>query len=974
VKFHQHDLTANGTLVPAKGVTTAATTFTGNHPIYIGVRAGVAANVTDIFGGALTTTSGSANVATIADKHAPEISFVASSDVDGDGRPDSIKFGTSEAITGTSSTGLHLETVGNTLDSGLIVVGGTTIDITSIGFSSIDAVFDPAAVDWDGDGNVGTADSEEATPGGGDGDGLTAWGKGVYTAASGNIIDTSAASNAMGGFDQTMTKDGVGPVLDSVLFKTGDNMVLSGGFYGDSFVEEDQVPGDQTENDIYELHFSEPIAASVDNFKPTYVFDNGIPLSPRQGRGANDIVASGSVVQIVAGTADGSGSYSVGSVIQLLAGSGIADNAENAAVAGTKTSTQGTKPYVLQHTSISGDTVLGAYAIDTDLDGFFEQIQLNFNTDIDTATKAPVASNFVVRDFAGSVTGVTVGSPWIILSLTDNLLKHLPVKLVYTSNADANQEISDGTNEAEDTGTVGIDVNSVEQPAINTGQVYTMDAYGTATVCENYRKVDGQLVGCVDGDKGATASMGSKVRFVGTRLIPTSVVVRYGVITAKLSGSAISALVDYFLGYTPYLYFSTQGECSNHDNLVNCSWKFLSSPSPTQIEGCCSANLVQVTVLSDGSRCTGTYIGQCDISRSWVPATSPYISCAYPGQPSDCSASVAMVTNTGSYVAHISDLRRYIGNPIIGVLELPTGENFMFASAIAGTNFTTGASGGITFGPEAFSNNTRGDLQAGDASPAPPLNYPINLTKMEYKVAYPGWNPWPITRTSGFYSGSAYNVPIAAKSSGTQVGNFYQLSSSFNMNQVFAGFADSIKTGTMFIDAGRWFAHPRTLASGILTIDNKGVKLDSGVNALVPPYSPFVYVRGYDPTDSGAPTFSTSAQIDRLFIAQYGDVFDSANTATLEIDRNNSNLGWMAHSNYRNDSMLTITSTVDAGMSVLGMDYLITLERGGPGELAAMSRWTGCIPGTDCDLHAWPADTGGIVHYGADTIYPGGKK
>ena len=969
VQFNQNDMSATA----AQGVTTDAKTFVGGNPIYVAARTGTV-DITDIFGGSLTTTAGTENVALVTDKTAPEISFVASNDVSGNGRPDSIKFGTSEAIVGTSSAGLHLETVGNTLDSNLVVVGGTTIDITSIGFASIDAVFDPAAVDWDGDGNAGTADTDgEATPGGGDGDGATAWGKGVYTAASGNVIDVSAASNALADFDQTMTKDGVGPVLDAVLFKTGDNNVLAAGFYADSFTELDNNPGDQTENDIYEFYFSEGVANSIANFNPTFVFDGDVPLSPRLGRGANDIVASGSVIQIVAGTADGSGTYTVGSEIRLLAGSGIADDAENAAVAGTATTTQGTKPYVLQHTTISGATVLGAYAIDPDLDGFFEELQLNFNTEIDTTTDAPVASNFEIRDFAGSVTGVTVGSPWLILSITDNLLKHLPVNLVYTANSAANQEISDGTNDAVDTGTAGIAVNSVEQPLMNTGEVYTMDAYGTVTDCETDRKVDGQVVGCIAGDKGETAPMGSKVKFYGTRLIPTSVVVKTKNITAKLSGSAISALSDYFLGYSPYVYFSTQGACTSHGDLHNCDWMFLSSPSATEITGCCDADLIQVTVTSDGTRCSGSGIQTCSISRSWVPATPPYVSCLY-GHPSDCSASTAMVDNTGNYVAHISDERAYIGNPIIGVYERPTGERFMFTNAVAGTNFTTAASGAITFGPEAFANKSNGDLGPGQSDPAPPLNYPVDINNMQYQVVYPGWNPWPMTRTSGYYTGSASNLPMRAKDSGTEVGNNYNLGSSFDMNQTFAGYADSTKSGTMFIDANRWFADARTLNSGILTIDNKGVKLDGGVNTLIPPYAAWVNVRGYDPTHSGAPSFTTAAQVDRLFIAQYGDDFDSTNTATLQIDSNNSNYGWYSHSNWRVDNSMAYTSTVDAGMSIVGMDYIINVDRGGPTELNAASRWTGCVPGTNCDLYAWPTDAAGIVHYDADTSYPNGSK
>ena len=951
----------------AQGVTTDAKTFVGGNPIYVAARDG-AADITDIFGGTLTTAAGPANVALITDKTAPEISFVSSSDVDGDGRPDSIKFGTSEAITGTSSAGLHLETVGNTLDSNLTVVGGTTIDITSIGFASIDAVFDPGAVDWDGDGNAGTADTDgEATPGGGDGDAATAWGKGVYTASAGNIIDTSAASNAMADFDETMTKDGVGPVLDAVLFKTGDNMPLTAGFYTDGFSEQDNAPGDQTQNDIFEFYFSEGVQNSIANFKPTFVFQDGVPLSPRLGRGPNDIVASGSVVQIVAGTADGGGTYVPGSVINLLAGSGIADDAENAAVAGTKTSTQGTTPYVLQHKTISGATVLGAYALDPDMDGFWEEFQLNFNTQIDTATKAPVASNFEVKDFAGSVTGVTVGSPWIILSITDNILKHLPVTLVYTSNSAANQEISDGTNDAVDTGTVGIQVTSVEKPRINTKEVYTQDAYGTVTECDLTKKVDGYVVGCADGDKGKTGTMGSKVKFFGTRLIPTSVTVRYKNITAKLEGDAIQAMTNYFLGYEPYLYFSTNGECHGTGGVVTCEWSFLNTPSNGLIEGCCSDTLVQVSITSDGTRCTGSNISTCNITRNWVPATPPYISCSYPGMPTDCSASVAMVDNTGNYIAHISDERAYIGNPIIGVYEDPIGRRWMFANAVAGVEYSTSSSGGITFGPEAFRNKSSGALGPGPTDPAPPLNYNVDLRNMEYRVVYPGWNPWAMPRSVGYYSGSSSNLPELAKVGGVKLDDhIYPLSSSFNMNQTFAGFAENTSTGTIFIDGSRWLAHEQTLNSGLLTIDNKGVHLDDGVNTLVPPNAAFVYGRGYDPT------VSTSCQIDRLFVAQYGDDFDAAGTSTLAIDYNSNNLGWYATTNWR--GVMTMTSTLPVDAALMDLDYNIQIERGGPSDLTAKSWWSGCTPGTNCDAYTWPVDTPAINHHSIDTNIPYGKK
>ncbi|MCA9292652.1 MAG: hypothetical protein KDA20_02425 [Phycisphaerales bacterium] len=297
--------------------------------------------------------------------------------------------------------------------------------------------FDPTGVDWDDDGNSGTDDTDgEATPGTGDSSVLTLdFTDATWSDPSGNeTMNTLAAAAA--------SVDRAAALFVSLCHYEGDNQLNGSNIQywremDDNVLDNPPgVPtsqlGDNQELDRLGIIFSEEM--SVGGFDEDEVFVNGAPIFS----GGPTIFTTDNAVTIQ-NDASGSDELQPGASVSIREGANITDDAGNPATVESATAVACTAPYVAFQSTIAGDVIHGAVAIDLDGNGFIDEVHFNFTENINAS--AMTTDDFEITSPADApVTGISVGASdaEIILTLDNSpsagISTVTPLEVRYNSN------------------------------------------------------------------------------------------------------------------------------------------------------------------------------------------------------------------------------------------------------------------------------------------------------------------------------------------------------------------------------------------------------------------------------------------------------------------------------------------------------------------------------------------------------------
>jgi len=596
--------------------------------------------------------------------------------------------------------------------------------------------YDLDSVDWDGDGNAGMDDTDGEATGTTDDGGLVQI---ALVAMDSSIVDP-AGNSAATDITVSTAVDLASPVALAVNFLTGDN--IAAGMQKPS--EQDGVVGDGDDN-IAQLIMSEGVDAS------------GIDLAEfRFGTGPSENFGGGS--SFVGGTDnnllqlqdDAENGWSADSSLTVRAGNGVEDlSAQNNPVEPITTgvpATNRTAPYIALQSDVNGFTIISAFLVDENGNGFAERIDLFFTQAIDNNVED---DNFSVQGVDDSeITGITVDGSVVSIPLpTDTVPISSTVDVTY--------------NGATDDTLIGADGNFVAMM----DDTFTARQVPTPTVDSEFPAV--QLISgaiTLDGTVGVPA--GTKV--FGMIAYPRAKVIRgtvNNVSFAITDETSLEAVTNVVIGAEEFAYLYNDGG----DMFVRNekSESFFDNNEQRSISQLViqAANLTNVTFTARGSTQGGGFapsvvtITGGRITFSWdvlrsSDGTAKSLFVNGVGDAPIVSATV-LEDDTGEYtLAMGAPINAFNGRfdtrgfPVIVVVELPTGERF----AASGLANSVDGNGPLTFDP----NNRK---QETNFSASGATEFDINLTNIGAECLWNGWNLLKFARQSGFAT-NANGVPV----------------------------------------------------------------------------------------------------------------------------------------------------------------------------------------------------------------------
>lgn len=961
----------------------------------------------DIFG---TTLAAPSAALTVNDGIDPAINSFAFGDFDNDGRLDTAYVVMTEPVTTTAGasnftavrtsatvqpfgqinqvTGelVNDDTVAdaNPANNNVAITGATirSIDQTTGGLpdrlntgNAVCLAFNTNTTNWDNtSGNEGTA--TEAIPGTAGPLPLqvSTTGSSTVTDGNGNQIAFPTLSS------QTFTTDRASPIPAIAWFFTGDNQ--SGASFDQFFCEQDGNVGDAEGNDRAGFAMSEPISVgSLDEERVTY--RNG----QRNLSGASTSFVTANRFFITDGSFTSPDGIEVGDALVFQSDNGGDDGSGNPFV-GTGTLIDCVAPFVPLDSTFGGNR-FSVFFVDTNADGFADQINMRFQT-------AVIASTFQQADFTvtpGLVTGATLSADGLnaVLTLdtgtTNRVAMTSTVTLTYRGSIDTTRlaRVGFANNQVRAADQIVTNVGAVPQPSIDTQDLSIMPVRGVIT------------------DGTAPAPIGTRIEVM--LAIPRAQRVSYvhnniphviADYTNDFDGYlSLNAMTNHLLGLSPFVYlhrgvieFNETGDQANVQFLANCK----DALGPDSADGesteissrdsliltVAATSLNSVTFTGRGETAANTLTsGRVDMCWDVLRSNNGRLDDLYytPEDGNSCDndddtgyaiygdpiVSSAVIDNTsGTYEIHVSapnsafqgsGFNRLSGvnNPLIFVVTYPDGRRFITSS------LTTTVNGG---GPIVFNPNNRA-RQSTAGNPAPDtVQFNMNVANVGQRHVHEQWNIVPHDRMSG-YATSTANQPSPFPV-GIVASNFAPVSSltpTVGPLQQFVWFQDSNNDGVFTIADGG-------LSDVIIdcrqfvdffafTMNNQGVRVGNDINSLCGGQALGFYYNDYIWGNMGLVTLGAPMNSASVFPAS-GTFFPN-NTTTF---------GWALGTVTANAGFATPAAFFTANPRA---DYIIIFQNtlDIDGKIRVFSQDADAADGvTDIDNVGAIADgTGMFIHY-----------
>ncbi|MFG0274345.1 MAG: beta strand repeat-containing protein [Phycisphaerales bacterium] len=779
-----------------------------------------------------------------------------------------------------------------------------------LGTDNIVAVlFDPAAVDWNGDGTVDAADAD-LFPGTFD----TGWATLAMTAMDAGLAD--ANGNA---YDSDLTataaNDDFAPaILSEVWFRDAEN-----DFDDQLWFEQFSGVGD-TQADAAIMIFNEEMdttGGGPGNFETSYSF--GPSASERFQNGDFVGIGTGPFQDNVVIFRDFSGSgWDLGDTLTVAGTNNglIDDNGGNDFTGGSGVSMDRTSPYVPRQFDINGNQIFGAY-VNPASDGSVESFSLIFTKPvefIDDMGAALATLDDVAQDF--EVDGDAVDS----VSVSGNVVTLVPMNagnLLASSSFDI---FYDGEVADRRLAEAGAPANVVDTDGTITAQ----------PIAEP--DIDGEFVSVMDVF-GAITNNGNPVP-AGTQVYGMLAVQRVHTITFTLGGvtgvidydSSAEAFTNFILGLEPYLYmidddadvWFTNDRDDNYDEnhavlqvsvQVNRGEVRWNARGLTYTEG---------DSPQQNQSASGTATLVWDVLRSNDGTAYGLVNSGFQINDTPISSKAVITGNDGEYLLHVTGPNSRFngrtntsGAPVIIVVEKTNGERLMATSIHNGAD----GLGTLQFNP--FQNQN--DPSEGRFDGA--LDIEFNNIGMEWIIE--GWNATAFNRNSGF-GASSNGLPASVPAGVTPFVN------NATNNTIVVGTtltqAPAYLQWGFYVDDdndGVWtrdddfngllsstLVDPRGFDDFFaFTLTDRGVKTNNNIDGLVGGY--------------GLGTFYGGFSADSLGVFQYGAERASGTAlfGSNGFNASNTNLGWALVTSPGD------ASDVDAFLSANEADFLIEFNR-----------------------------------------------
>jgi hypothetical protein len=727
---------------------------------------------TDVFGGVFATTT---DLAT-ADGIEPSLLFVAFGDTTPvDGNQDTVYFVFDEPMGNITSTSgftmvrqggvtvqpFQLITDEGGLTDGMTVsnatpannnLGGLAVTRANIegggvptGRDSNNAVcvsYDTLGFDWNDNGLVGLAnDPNEAIPSTGNGNVV----QGQYVVSTGTIVDASnnTFTNGDTNVAQLASVDRAAPRLAVATVFDGDNMDQSSS-NRQLFTEQDGDLGEGVFNRRLAMCFGEDLGALNDG----NVNDSQVTFGTGNFNSGDFLFVSDNCVTFITDNADNADQLVPGVEVNILAGSGIVDGADNEA-ASSETTGNGNAPYLplVSPVDPGSSAIFAAFLADVDNDGFADQIRINMNQRILASSVS--ASTFSITP--GTITGAAVdpaNQNVIVITLTDGVVSmNNTVSVTYNGGSIPTQVTSDsgvgGTGIAVSAVNVTFDAQRVPESEFATQSPAIMDIVGVIT----------------DGTTPLPA--GTKIY----AMIATPVVKRITathnnntfVIDSDEDSGSTEAFTNWLFGFSfarnvylgrdedNYQFYRNYKDLGDSNNAIstykdviglNISARSITSITFTgrgETSGDVVANgrvdLVWDVLRSSGGLIANLYRNGFDTFGT--PITSRAVVTGDDGRFELHVSAPISAFNGSTYL-------NSIGRPIILIVETTAGKRFAVTSLLTSVNG----------GPLLF--NAQNRIQNSDRSAVNATTFNINIANVGAVNAFPGWNMLGFNRVSGF--------------------------------------------------------------------------------------------------------------------------------------------------------------------------------------------------------------------------------
>jgi hypothetical protein len=775
--------------------------------------------------------------------------------------------------------------------------------------------FDPAMAAFQ------TDMAEDATPGTFDVDWATAAFDAMMsglTDANGNAPDGDLAAT-------NISEEEASPLLSQVNFNTGDNE--AGGTQ--RVTEQDGSAGDDADNNVGRFLFNEPLdvgntTANIDETRFRFgneasdLFSGG-DFQGVEGDGNNIVVLE---------DGDGAG-FEVGDSASILSTNGVEDANGNEFGSTTAGVTVGdaTAPFIPLQLDVNGLTILSAFLVDQDADGFADIIRMFF-------TK-PVASTVDDADF--SVAGVAAED--ISVSVSSNIITITLPTLAISASSD----VLVTYNGAAATETIA-DANGNEVAALNAS--FTVEAIPSPNSDGEFTAVM-NIAGTITGPDGAPAPAGTKVfGFIAVPVIKSaSATTKNGIFYTIDDSSSREAWTNWLLGIETTIYlYDSQGDMyfendkfnDSQDSIEFVTAKFNTSGSTWTAKGSTtpSGNDSQPLAISTANGTTQT---GWDVLRSSDGTAAALMNSGFQvfGQP--IASAAVLLDDDGDYLLHMTAPESVFngtsrlnaeGWPVIIVVELTTGERYICSS------LTNGAD---NQGPIIFGASQRDQTSGGDALSDLPFN--INLaTNVGTGWAFPGWNLIGDNRDSGFANKSTDIpdvLPRGVTSGNVVLGTDVTLSRVWAVNQ-FPFFYDLDEDGVWNSDDDDSSPFDG-LVIDVNCLDFVAFSMTSDGVQVASPSSPAgitAFTGGY-----GLGFFNGEGDTLGLFLfgpaISAGNIFNSSDVDDLN---NNATLGWILNTAANDSTAAIFLSSNQADFNIefnrtsASMVDITTAATGGGGD------------------------------------------
>ncbi len=789
--------------------------------------------------------------------------------------------------------------------------------------------FDPAAAAFQ------DAMMNDATPGTFD----VNWATAAFDAATAGLADGSGNAPGADLAATNISQEEASPLLSQVNHNTGDNEV--GG--SQRITESDGTAGDAANNNVGRFLFNEPLhvgntTANIDETRFRF------------GNGAGDLFAGGDFDAVegagnnIVALSDGSGSgFDVGDSASILSTSGVEDangNEFGATTAGLAVG-DATAPYIPLQLDVNGATIISAFLVDQDADGFADIVRMFFTKDVANVVDdadfsvAGVAQMDISVAVSGNI--ITITLPTLAISASS------PVNVTYNGAA-ATEPIADASGNAVDAVNSTFSVEAIPTP----------DSAGEFTSVMN-------IAGTITGPDGAPAQAGTKVfGFIAVPVIKSvSGSSRSGITFTNDDSSSLEAWTNWLLGIesTIYLYddqgdmfFENYKDDEGQDSLQFVTARFNANGSTWTAKGTTTSGGADSTPAAV-STSNGTTTSGWDVLRSSDGTARSLMDNGFDvgGQP--IASSAVLLDDDGGFLLHMtapeaifngSSRLNAEGWPVIVVVELTTGERFICSSLTNGAD----NQGPILFGASQLDQDSNGAALAD-------LPFNINLaTNVSQSMAYGGWNLMGVNNNSGFADKSSDIpdiLPRGVVEDNVILGTDIDLDNIFAMNQ-FPWFSDTNGDGDWTSsDDGNPFDG---ISIDINCLDFIAFTMTSDGVQVASPAAPGGITNFTGGYGFGLFNGDTGAWGTFMFGADRGTgtTFNSGDVADLN---NNATLGWI----------LNTAATSEASGTFLvnnGADFNIEFNRTSGSDVDVT---TSALPGGVGDQDGVNAGQAYVTHY-----------